>query len=254
MAAYAALAGMVGTTPAAPAPFDSTADTVFDIIRASDPSTYLCLEDRGRGIRQMWDKRVDAEFDLDAYLFRAYFSDAPPVDIIVNPEFGSQGSARTEALRYPKALGRLPFLVRSGLTQIGIHKGRPTYSAGPGKMFVYAQRTDIRLAQNRLEESLFHESVHASLDRTYARAPIWQDAQAADDAFLTDYAADHPDSEDLAETMLFAYAVLVHPGRIPPVDTDVIARTVPARIAVIKDILDAAPRSGAAPSPPETCQ
>ncbi|AVO39418.2 hypothetical protein [Pukyongiella litopenaei] len=222
-------------------PFDATADTVFDIIATGDASAFLCLEDRGREVRQMWDKRIDGERDLNAFLFVAHFSDSAPIDIVLNPEFGDTGSARAEAERYARPLGQLPALLRSGLRQFGIHKGDKGYHGGPGKVFVYSGKTDLRLSQDHLEESLFHEAVHASLDRDHARSDDWRAAQAADDAFVTRYAQEHPEGEDLAETALFAYGLIYRPGRIPPADAAAIRARVPARLAVLATILSLPP-------------
>ena len=84
-------------------PFDATADTVFDIIQDSDPSTFVCLAYEGRTMRQMWDKRQNDEFDLEVFLFTAHFSDMPPIDIILNPEFETPEAAREEARRVTDA-------------------------------------------------------------------------------------------------------------------------------------------------------
>ena len=242
------------TVQAAETPiFDSTADTVFDIIQTSDPSTFRCLSYEGRTIRQMWDKRLDNEFDLNVFLFHAYFTDSPPIDIIVNPEFETVESAEAEARRYTTGLGQLPLIFRQGIRQFGIHGGKPTYSAGPGKVFVYADRTTRRIQQNHLEESLLHESVHASLDATYARSPEWQAAQAQDGAFAIRYGMDHPQREDLAETALFAYGFLRYPDRIPPVDSQDIRQAIPARLALLETILSEQPQVAFAPTPPESC-
>lgn len=242
LAFSATLAGLpVPTAASSEPPFDATADTVFDIIATGDPSAFLCLEDRGREVRQMWDKRIDGERDLNAFLFVAHFRDSAPIDIVLNPEFGDAGSARAEAERYAVPLGQLPAQLRSGLRQFGIHKGDKSYHGGPGKVFVYAGKTDLRLSQNHLEESLFHEAVHASLDRDHARSDVWRAAQEADDAFVTRYAQDHPEGEDLAETALFAYGLFFRPGRIPPADADAIRAQVPARLAVLETILSLPP-------------
>lgn len=251
-----ALAGLLAVPGAAKAdpPFSSTADTVFDIIRVDDPSTFVCLVYQGRTIRQMWDKRLDNEFDLNVFLFQAHFSDSPPFDIIVNPEFATREAAETEARRYTHGLGQLPLVFRHGIRQFGIHQGNPTFSAGAGKIFVYADKTTQRIGENHLEESLLHESVHATLDRQHARSPEWQAAQASDNRFLTRYGERHPEGEDLAETALFAYGLIRYPGRIPPVDSRDIIAAVPARLAFIRDLLQQEPNVAPAPTPPEGCQ
>lgn len=234
-------------------PFSSTADTVFDIITDTDPSTFICLYYEGRGVRQMWDKRLDDESDLNTFIFSAHFSDMPPFEIVLNPEFATQAEARAEADRYGYRVGQIPLVFRHGIRRLGIHKGDEGFHAGSGKIFVYSDMSDRRIGQKRLAESLLHESIHATLDNEYRLSPEWIRAQEADNAFMTRYAASRPDREDLAETALFAFALLRHPGRIPPVDSrDILAR-VPARIAFIEGLLQSTPEVPAPPPPPEGC-
>lgn len=241
------------TPPVVAAPFDSTADTVFDIVQTQDPSKFVCLSYQGRALRQMWDKRLDNEFDYEVFLFEAHFTDSPPFSIIVNPEFETKSTAEIEVRRYTRELGQLPLTFRHGIRQFGIHKGTPTYSGGPGKIFVYADKTTQRIAENHLEESLLHEAIHATLDAEFARSPEWSAAQQSDGEFITDYAKRHPNREDLAESALFSYGLIVFPGRIPPVDSAVIEQTIPARLAFFSDLLSQTPQVLPAPPLPENC-
>lgn len=250
----ACLIAGVTSSVAVAAPYDATADTVFDIIQRGDASEFVCLADKGRGVRQMWDKRHNDEFDHNAYLFIAHFASGPGIEIVVNPEYADATDARTEAARYTRALGQLPALLRAGITLFGIHAGKASFHAGSGKIFVYAEQSTLRDSQNHLEESLFHEAVHASLDKSWRLAPEWQAAQRKDGAFLTDYGAEHPQREDLAETALFAYGLHFLPGRIPPVDEHDMRQTTPARIAFVADLFDRAPAATASPPRPEGCR
>lgn len=217
-------------------PYDSTADTVFDIIAADDPSSFRCLTDIGRGARQIWDKRVDGEPVVEAFLFTADYSDGASIEIAVNPEFATVDKARAEAMRYAVPLGRLPPLLREGLGRLSIHGGDEGFHAGTGQIVVYAERATRRIAQAHLEESLFHEAVHATLDDEHRLAPAWQEAKRRDGGFLTSYAQATPDREDLAETALFAFALLHYPERFPPVDTQTVRAAVPNRLAYIAQL------------------
>lgn len=127
------LSGSVLAAPADEPPFDATADTVFDIIQTSDETQFLCLSDEGRAVRQMWDKRIDGESDLNVFLFTAHFRDGPPIDIILNPEFGTPEAARTEAERYTRALGQLPPSSGRGCASWGSTRGTRAFMAGPAR-------------------------------------------------------------------------------------------------------------------------
>jgi hypothetical protein len=218
-------------------PYDSTVDTAFDIIEASDPTTFACLAYVGRGQRQIWDKRVDNEPVVNAFLFLSRYDDGTSIEIAINPEFGTKMTARDEALRYASPLGMLPTVLRKGIHRLSVHKGEEGFHAGTGQIVVYSGTADDRSDHKHLEESLFHESVHASLDDEHRLSTLWRDAQTRDGRFLTFYAQKSPEREDLAETALFAYAILHHPERFPPVDTADTLRAVPNRIDYIKRLL-----------------
>lgn len=218
-------------------PYGSTVDTVFDIIHASDPSAFSCLQYTGRGERQIWDKRVEDEPVVDAFLFVARYVDGTNIEIAINPEYENREKARAEALRFARPLGQLPTVLRQGVHRFSVHKGTEGFHAGTGQVIVYAGTADERTAADHLEESLFHEAVHASFDEDHRLSDGWKKAQARDGRFLTVYAERSPEREDLAETALFAYAILFYPDRFPPVDTTNMRKAVPNRIEYIKRLL-----------------
>lgn len=218
-------------------PFSDTAGTVFDIIQTGDPSAFVCLRYDGQAARQIWDKRVDGEPVIEAYLFSALYRDGAKIEFAVNPEFENAEAARAEALRIAPALGQLPGTLRAGIARFNLHKGDAAPHAGTGSITFYQDTITQRLSYKHLEESLFHESVHASWDAEHRLAPDWQAAQMADGRFLTGYAQSRPEREDLAETALFAYALSHHPDRFPPVDSADTRRAVPHRLAYIAGLL-----------------
>ena len=217
-------------------PFGDTAGTVFDIITATDPSAFVCLSSQGQAPRQIWDKRVDGEPVVAAHLFLARYSDGAEIEIAVNPEFDA-GTALALANRFAQPLGQLPTSLRAGIGRFSIHGGDESFHAGTGQIVVYTEMADQRASYAHLEESLFHEAVHASWDEAHRLSPGWIAAQTADGGFLTGYGAESPDREDLAETALFAFALLHHPDRFPPADSADTQRAVPNRIAYIAELL-----------------
>ena len=141
------------------------------------------------------------------------------------------------ARRFALPLGQLPTSLRAGIARLGVHGGDEAFHAGTGGIVVYTGMADQRETYAHLEESLFHEAVHASWDDQHRLSDGWVAAQAADGGFLTDYAAERPDREDLAESALFAFAILHHPDRFPPVDTADTLQAIPHRIAYIAQLL-----------------
>lgn len=217
--------------------YDATVDTVFDIIRDSDESSFLCLVYAGRGDRQIWDKRVNDEPIVETFLFKARYRDAKDIEIAVNSEFGSREVAAAEAATYVVALGQIPSVLRSGIDIFSIHKGHEGFHAGSGKIVVYAETARDLIDANHLEESIFHEAVHASWDNRHRNSAGWLSAQQADGRFMTRYGQSNPDQEDLAESALFAYGIIHYLDRIPPADTKDITAAIPARIRYIEKLL-----------------
>ena len=233
-------------------PYSDTAGTVFDIITTDDPTILVCIAPQGQAPRQIWDKRVDGEPVVEAHLFLARYADGAEIEIGINPEF-SPAEAAMLADRFAPILGQLPSSLRAGIKRFSVHDGDEGFHAGTGQIVVYLGRADQRASYAHLEESIFHEAVHASWDEAHRLSADWIAAQKADGMFLTDYAAQTPDREDLAETALFAFAILHHPERFPPVDTEDTLRAVPNRIAYIKGLLPpGAPLMTLAAEPP-TC-
>jgi hypothetical protein len=64
---------------------------------------------------------------------------------------------------------------------------------------------------------------------------------------------DIADREDLAETTLFAFALFRHPGRIPPVDAEDIAKAIPHRLAFLNQIFSAAEKRSDRSKTKDTC-
>ncbi len=217
----------------------SVVGTDFDFIRESDPSVFECLEYKGDGPREMPDKRGPSALVQEAFIFVAYYADGTSVDMALSRGFETSGRARKEALRYAPRLGRLPTSLRRGVKRLVVHTGgrNTTAFSDIGLIVVYADNATKRIGTHDLEETLFHESVHAAWDREHARSSAWRQAQEADGTFITRYARKNPKGEDLAESALFAYTLLHHPDRIPAADAERIRRAIPGRIAFVAKLL-----------------
>lgn len=218
----------------------SVVGTDFDFLRDTDPDAFLRLEDKGPGSAEMPDKSDrSAPLVRQAFLFEAHFNDGTRVKLAVDADFKTQDDARKEALRYAPRLGKLPTALRRGVDRVVVHKGGEDVTAfsDVGLIVVYSENATKRIGTHDLEETLFHESVHAVWDKSQASSAEWLNAQKKDGGFITDYARKKPKGEDLAESALFAYALLHHPKRIPEKDAARISRAIPNRIAFVETLL-----------------
>lgn len=212
-------------------PFFGTIFISPNIITSADPTTSTGITDAGRGMRLMFDRRVNNFVTLDAYLFSATFSDGLQVEVQVNPEFGSASAAAVEAAKYTVVIGRLPKALRLDVQTIWIHQGVQPFGGGNNNLLIHTGQGELYAADGILEETFVHEACHSSLDAGHAAATGWLAAQAADPEFISTYARDNPTREDIAESFLTWLAVRVRQTRIPPSLATSITTAIPQRLA-----------------------
>ncbi len=232
----------------------SVTGTDFDIITTTDPTEFCRLEYTGRSQQEMPDKTNDGELFAEAITFNAHFSHGSPIAFALDIDFDTTAAAEAEAQRYATRLGKLPFVLRRGVNRLVVHKGLPDTTAfsDVGLIVVYSANADRRIQTNDLEETLFHESVHATWDSAHATSSSWLNAQREDFAFVTNYAKGLPELEDLAESALFAFALTAHPERLPVGDAQAINRAIPARIAIVGSLLSEGPHTPSGASCPDS--
>ncbi len=209
-------------------PYSGTAFLDPDIINASDPSVFVSSTYLGRGYRNMYDRRADATIRVYAFLFRVSYNDGTTIEAQVNPEFGTSAAAGIEAQKYGRMAGQLPAILRKNIKMLWIHKGNADFGGAPNAIVIHTDRA-VAYGDN-IEEILIHESAHTSLDVDHAAAPIWQLAQSLDGEFISDYANEYPDREDVAESFLTFLAVRYKLDRISGTDATTIQQTIPWRL------------------------
>ena len=243
--ATAAVAATLLAAAVGAQPFQGTAFMSSAVITDADPTSLRSVAYTGRGERVLWDYRVMDWITVEAYLFEARI-DARVVEFQVNPEFGSEAAARVEVDAYAADIGRLPGVLLSNLTKVHVNAGRPAHpealSFDPHIRGVFGgNRFDQSItihtgtgAEYRqggfLEEVLFHEGAHVSIDGLVQNTVGWREAQQADGAFISDYARNNPDREDVAESILPYFAVRFRPERLRPGQRQAIDEAIPARL------------------------
>lgn len=217
---------------------NSVVSNDLEFIRANDQSVFSCLMFQSTERAEMPDKRSDALFDSGAFIFQANYKDGTSVGLWAHSDFGSQSAALRSVEPVAQAIGKLPTIMRSRLDHVVIHKGdEVAFGESDGHFFVlYSDNIHTRIRNHDLEETVFHESVHATLDATYHRNHAWRNAQLADGAFVTEYAARSPEKEDMAESALFSWTMLVHPGRLPQSIEAQVRKIMPNRLAFFEDL------------------
>jgi hypothetical protein len=212
-------------------PFGGTIFIDPDVITSSDPTTFENLSFSGQGSRTMFDRRVNGWITVDAYLFSANFDDGLTAEIQVNPEFGGSDVASVEAEKYAEVIGRLPTALRKDVETVWIHKGTQLFGGGNNNLLIHIGQADLYTADGILEETFVHEAAHTSLDVAHASAPAWLAAQSADPTFISTYAQDFPNREDIAESFMPYLIIRYRSDRISQSLANTIMQTMPNRIA-----------------------
>ena len=226
---------------------NSIVSTEFDFITSGDPNAFKSLRFLGQGRREMPDKRNNKLFANDTFIFEASFRDDSKVKIWAHSSFGSKDVAERYANMLCGPLGRLPEMMRKQLSHVVIHNGDETaFAEHKGHFFVlYSENIETRVRNHDLEETVFHESVHATLDLKHNKSEAWLSAQKADGNFITKYAAAKPAKEDLPESALFAYTMLKHPGRLPSEVEQWVHSHMPNRLAFFQRLFSESEKKNA---------
>lgn len=217
---------------------NSVVSNDIDFILETDPDTFTSLAFVGLDNKEMPDSQSDILFDEDTFVFEATFSDGETLEIWCHSSFLSQAAAQEYADKLCPRLGKLPVFQRNMLDHVVIHNGNAgAFAEIEGQFFIlYSENMDARISTNDLEETVFHESVHASYQFGYQNDPLWTNAQAADPTFVTEYGQNNPELEDMAETALFAYAFITYPGRLSADIESWLEENVPNRIEFFRTL------------------
>ena len=232
---FAVIPGQSASEPIFP---NSVVSNDLEFIKSGDPGVFSCIKYEGKIRAEMPDRRRDELFANGVFAFSAKYKDGTSVAIWVHPDVGSQDVARKLALQTAGPVGKLPTIMRSKLGHVVIHKGNLTaHAEDKGRFFVlYSEKMATRLRNHDLEETVFHESVHATLDYPMLASAAWKKAQRTDAGFVTEYARARPDKEDMAESALFAWALLFHPGRLPDSVEDKVREIMPNRLEFFRSV------------------
>lgn len=182
-----------------PPPLNGTAFIDPDILTLQDSTAFESVAVLGSGSRDMFDVRTGQVGTYDVWLFRVDFDDALSLELRVNAEFDSV-SASDLADLYARRVGLLPNVLREDMASISIHDGGDGFRALDTDMIVHADKGEEYRLEGVLEEVLAHEAVHISLDADHASSSGWIAAQQSDQRFISGFAQEFPQTEDLAET------------------------------------------------------
>lgn len=222
--------------PASGPPMSGTVWFHKDIITEEDPSSFLSTRYTGQGERVMFDRRTASWETLNAHLFETQFAGDITVEVQVNPEFSAE-EAEAEALFYAEVIGRMPAFLFRDVQTVWIHRGVEPYGGGNYNLLIHTGQTAEYLRDEVLEEVFIHEAAHTSMDAYHAAEPMWLAAQEADGVAISTYAMEHPNREDIAETLGPYLAYRHRSDRLKKKNLKTLESTIPNRLLYF-DCLD----------------
>ncbi len=215
--------------------------TIFlspDIITEDDPSALESIEPAGLEIRNMYDRRVREMVDAEAWLFDVVWNDGLCTQFQVNAELGELDDAQALVDQYAPAVGRIPGYLRRDLVEVWLQPGDHVFAGGGDAVLIHTGAVaEGYIADGILEETIAHEAAHTSLDPLLSESEAWLEAQAADGAFISDYAQEHPAREDVAETVVPWIAVCCGEERVDADTEATIRRLAGHRLAVLEQVI-----------------
>ncbi len=212
-------------------PFGGTIFIDPDIITSDDPTAFASISYTGQDMRTMYDRRENDWIQDNAFLFHVEFDDGLTTEVQVNSEFETSDMALVEATKYATEIGRIPTALRVDMNSMWIHKGVEPFGGGNNNVLIHIGQAANYIRDGILVETLVHEAAHTSLDARYSNHANWRSAQANDPAFISTYARDNPDREDIAESFVPYLAVKYKSDRIDASLKETIEQTMPNRIA-----------------------
>ena len=211
-----------------------------NILNSSDNSTFISLESIPDNPRTMFDRRNNGSWiTITPFLFEAKFSDGTQIEVQVNNEFENKTNAEKVALRYLEAIGRLPELFRKDVETVWIHKGNEDFGGGNNNILIHHDRGLEREKYGLLEEVFLHEGAHTSLDSDHSSSNGWIEAQIADNGnFISDYAEEYPQREDVAETFPLCFALKYKRDRLDNGIIQKIEKAIPNRLKYCNNVFE----------------
>ena len=172
-----------------------------DVLTPASASDFLSVTYKGLSNNRTFDRRVNSWVNIESHVFEARFEcGRQGVRVVVNSEF-SREESEVQAKKFARVLGQLPFGSRKAILEIWVHSGYEPAGGGNSSILIHTDFADRH--EPFLEEIFIHEAAHTSLDWDWAgvvNREKWQAAANADTGYISQYGADYPDREDVAES------------------------------------------------------
>ena len=221
--------------------FSNNIYTDCDIISKKDASYFQNLSFIEEKEILFWDRRAITssgwnKSKFKAFIFNAKFKNGEDIIVRVNSEFKTKEKAEKKAIKYSKMVGQIPNFLKTSLKTITIHKGNKPW--GGGNFDILIHTGDEGGKGKCAEEVMLHESGHVSLDETWGGLiplKVWKKVANLDGKYISKYAKDFPDREDISETINWWVAVRCKQDRISKSNYEKILKAIPNRLKYLDE-------------------
>ncbi len=204
-------------------PFAGSLWGLPDLITSNDYSIYSSFQYFGIQNRLMYDQSIPDFVEYPAHIMNINFGDGLTIEFEIY-----EGFTYNEAIvikdKYAPLIGQLGKSLRQHIKSFEFMKESVIASAQRSEDLSYANITlhplwieevvETYPGGNRTEELLIHESAHLSIDPFVYGDENWNNAVELDGNYISNYAMDFSDREDIAETFQAYIAVKYFPERI----------------------------------------
>ncbi|MCJ8278107.1 MAG: hypothetical protein MJK18_14800, partial [Bdellovibrionales bacterium] len=180
----------------------STASSPYLIILESDPSVYKC--DKYLGLKSREFPKPDGKSLVrQVHVFEIFFSDGYKTEVHVDPDYENVKDVEESVEKIAQEFGRIPTFLRKEIRNISLFKTSDNMAfADRGIFAISSNYMNQRIKSKKLAQTFFHESIHSVLEEIMGldQDSAWKSAQTLDDIFISHYAMNRPQREDMAET------------------------------------------------------
>lgn len=216
-------------------------DKFKDVIKSTDPSVFSNAAYINVKKAKMWDRDANnnqgAWIEPDSWIFKLNYQDGITAEIRIRKNDFDQAAAVGLAEKFGKMMGQLPANLREGVDYINILKSDALWGGNNFERSIeitIGKTSKDYEASGNMEEILFHEATHATLDDQYSKG--WKESRNKDSKFASKYSFDNPDREDISESFLLYAALNYRSNRIAEKEIEKIKQQIPNRINYYKNL------------------
>lgn len=216
--------------------FDNLVYLNPNIIGPKDVSVLDSITFDGWSIQEVYDRRLSNYTNTEVAIFKVFWKQSGDMEVHVLKELidhSNQDSALNDYVQpYAYMVGQLPSFLLKGIHRIVLLGGDEICSAADGSIYIHPAYTGNSKTAF-VEEVLIHEGGHASLDNVILASDEWKNAQQKDSLYISKYAKDNLETEDLAESILAWLSIRYRSERVSTEDSLIIASTIPNRLKLL---------------------